>query len=70
MSFLYQAPPKVCGSMLVAQPLNSYDGYQLFVTKTYAAPTEEILAIKTPLRWLKVKVTANTGNVLSPFIGV
>jgi len=56
--------------MLVAQPLNSYDGYQLFVTKTYAAPTEEILAIKTPLRWLKVKVTANTGNVLSPFIGV
>ena len=61
---------EVCGSMLVAQPLNSYNGYQLFVTKTYAAPTEEILAIKTPLRWLKVKVTANTGNVLSPFIGV
>ena len=50
--------------------LNSYDGYSLFGTKTYAAAAEEILAIKTPIRWLKVKVTANGGLVSAPLIGV
>lgn len=60
----------ICGSMSVVQPANSYDGYSLFGTKTYAAAGEEILAIKTPIRWLKVKVTANGGLVSAPFIGV
>lgn len=60
----------ICGSMAVAKPANSYDGASLFGTKTYAAAAEEILAIKTPVRWLKVKVTANGGLISAPFIGV
>ena len=61
----------VCGSMQVAKPNDdSYDGVSLFGTKVYAAAAEEILAIKTPVRWLKVKVPANGGNVSAPFIGV
>ena len=61
----------ICGSMAVAKPNDSsYDGVSLFGTKVYAAATEEILAIKTPVRWLKVKVTANGGYVSAPFIGV
>lgn len=60
----------ICGSMAIEQPLSSYDGYSLFGTKTYAAAGEEILAIKTPIRWLKVKVTANGGLVSAPLIGV
>ena len=60
----------ICGSMAVAKPANSYDGYDLFGTKTYAAASEEIVAIKTPLRWLKVKVLTNGGLVSAPFIGV
>ena len=60
----------ICGSMVVAKPLDTYDGVSLFGTKTYVAAEEEILAIKTPVRWLKVKVTANGGNISAPFIGV
>ena len=60
----------ICGSMAVAKPLDTYDGVSLFGTKTYAAAAEEIMAIKTPVRWLKVKVTANGGKVSAPFIGV
>ena len=61
----------ICGSMAVAKPSDSaYDGVSLFGTKVYAAAAEEIMAIKTPVRWLKVKVTANGGKVSAPFIGV
>lgn len=61
----------VCGSMQVAKPNDdSYDGVSLFGTKVYAAAAEEIMAIKTPIRWLKVKCTANGGNAWAPFIGV
>ena len=60
----------ICGSMAVVKPASSYDGISLFGTKIYAAAAEEILAIKTPVRWLKVKVTANGGLVSAPFIGV
>jgi hypothetical protein len=61
----------ICGSMAVAKPSDSAnDGVSLFGTKVYAAAAEEILAIKTPVRWLKVKVTANGGLVSAPFVGV
>ena len=60
----------VCGSMASSRPLSSYHGASLFGTKVYAAPAEEILAIKTPIHWLKVRVTANGGQVNCPFIGV
>ena len=60
----------ICGSMAIAKPLDTYDGVSLFGTKIYAAAAEEIVAIKTPVRWLKAKVTANGGNVSAPFIGV
>ena len=60
----------ICGSMAVAKPLDTYDGVSLFGTKVYAGAAEEIMAIKTPVRWLKVKVTANGGLVSAPFIGV
>ena len=63
----------VCGSMLVEQPPDSYDGFLLFNSTDappFASAGENILAVKTPLRWLKVKVTANGGNMLAPFIGV
>ena len=61
---------RVCGSMAVAAPANSSDGYPLFPDKVYAGAFEEIMAIKTPLRWIKVNVVANSGNVSAPFIGV
>lgn len=59
---------KVCGSMAIAKPANSVHGFQLFIDQVLSA--EVILALKTPLRWLKVRVTANSGNVSAPFIGV
>jgi hypothetical protein len=64
------ATVKVCGSMAIGQPDSSYHGDQIFPDKVYAAPAEELLAIKTPIRWLKARVTANTGTVSAPFIGV
>ena len=60
----------ICGSMAVAKPADTYDGISLFGTKVYAAAAEEIVAIKTPVRWLKVKVTANGGLVSAPLIAV
>ena len=60
----------ICGSMAVAKPADTYDGVSLFGTKVYAAAAEEIIAIKTPVRWLKVKVTANGGLVSAPLIAV
>ena len=60
----------ICGSMAVAKPPDTYDGVSLFGTKVYAAAAEEIIAIKTPVRWLKVKVTANGGLVSAPLIAV
>ena len=61
---------RVCGSMAVAKPANSSDGYPLFADKVYTGAFEEIVAIKTPIRWLKVKAVANSGLVSAPFIGV
>jgi hypothetical protein len=61
---------KVCGSMAIAQPANTVHGYQLFSDKVYTGAYQEILALKTPLRWIKVRVTANSGNVSAPLIGV
>jgi hypothetical protein len=61
---------RVCGSMAVAAPANSSDGYPLFADKVYTGTFEEIVAIKTPVHWLKVKAVANSGLVSAPFIGV
>jgi hypothetical protein len=61
---------RVCGSMAVAKPANSSDGYPLFADKVYVGAFEEVVAIKTPIRWIKVRVVANSGNVSAPFIGV
>jgi len=64
----------------------SYDGDPLYYGQTgalnsvasidasgnviFTGPGEAILGIKTPLRWIKVKPTANGGNVLASIIGV
>lgn len=67
------ATVEIRGSMAVAKPATSYDGYRLFSALEVPAFTtagEIIVGIKTPLRWLKVKVTANSGNLMAPFIGV
>ena len=61
---------RVCGSMAVAAPANSSDGFPLFADKVYTGAFEEIVAIKTPLRWIKVNAVANSGLVSAPFIGV
>lgn len=61
---------RVCGSMAVAAPANSSDGYPLFADYVETGAFELIVAIKTPLRWLKVNVVANSGLVSAPFIGV
>lgn len=42
------------------------DGYQLFPDIT----SSQIVSIKTPLKWLKAKVTANGGQIQAPFIAV
>jgi hypothetical protein len=59
------ATVKICGSNEVG-PLNSSHGYQIFPDKT----ASEIVAIKTPLRWIKARVTANSGTVDLFFEGV
>ena len=67
------ATVEIRGSMAVAKPANSYDGYLLYSATDVPAFTEAgeiVVGIKTPLRWLKVKVTANAGNLMAPFIGI
>jgi len=60
---------KVFGSNLM-DPTLPGAGMQLFADQTLSTPGEIILAIKTPLRWIMVQVTANGGNVLAPFTGI
>ncbi len=60
---------KVYGTNLMA-PAANYYGMELFADQTLASAGEIILAIKTPIRWIRVQVTANAGNVLAPFTGI
>ena len=72
----------ICGSNLVAKPLDSYDGDPLFYGQSttlnsvasleastgktiFTGAGEAILAVKIQVRWIKVKVVANTSGVVS-----
>ena len=56
---------KLCGSNEPA-PANSDHGYQIFDDIT----NSKIVALKTPIKWIKARVTATTGLVSAYFNGV
>jgi len=68
------ATVEIRGSMSSTPPDdNSYDGFLLFSptdVPAFSGAGEIIVAIKTPIHWLKVKVTANSGQVNAPLIAV
>src|SRR5208337_1869827 len=60
---------QVFGSNLMA-PQSTDVGMELFSDQTISGGGEIILAIKTPIRWIRVHPTSNNGNVLAPFTGI
>ena len=66
----------LCGSNK-DNPLNSDDGVDLVaaglvsnITTGTSLTASTIASIKTPLKWLKVKLTGSSGTVSAPFVAV
>jgi len=50
---------KIMGSNAAVKPTNSVDGNQIGADVTASG----LISVSTPVRWLKVKVTANGGSI-------